>query len=94
MSKYRLVGQRYLGFCLRAYDAGRDEAFERWAISFTDEQWSLLGDVAYELDASEGSSQDSGYVSNRGEDEDDDEDGEDGGKDDEDDVDGGEEGGQ
>lgn len=64
MKKYRLVGQRYIGFCLRAYYAGRDEAFKQWAISFTDEQWSLLGDVVYELEALEShSSQDSGYHS-------------------------------
>ena len=64
MSKYRAVGQRYLGFCLRAYRLGREEAFERWGVSFTDEQWGLLGDVVYELDG-EGisSSNDSGFFS-------------------------------
>lgn len=65
MAKYRSVGQRYLGFCLRAYWLGRDEAFKQWAIRFTDEQWSLLQDVAYELGSREAvpSTQDSGFGS-------------------------------
>jgi superfamily II DNA or RNA helicase len=64
MSKYRSVGQRYLSFCVRAYRLGRDEALEQWAVSFTDEQWSMLGDVVHELEG-EGisSSNDSGFVS-------------------------------
>ncbi|KAJ0360120.1 hypothetical protein COL26b_014168 [Colletotrichum chrysophilum] len=52
MAKYRTVGHRYLGFCWRAHHIGRDEALERWAIRFTDEQWSLLCDVADELERS------------------------------------------
>lgn len=50
MSKYRSVGQRHVGFCLRAYWIGRDAAFGRWAVRFTDAQWGLLQDVVYELD--------------------------------------------
>lgn len=41
MSKYRSVGHRYLSFCWRAYRIGREEAFKRWAIRFTDEQWNM-----------------------------------------------------
>ncbi|KAJ0357932.1 hypothetical protein COL26b_014517, partial [Colletotrichum chrysophilum] len=52
MAKYRTVGHRYLGFCWRAHQIGRDEALERWAIRFTDEQWSLLCDVVDELERS------------------------------------------
>ncbi|KAH6974711.1 hypothetical protein EDB80DRAFT_516583, partial [Ilyonectria destructans] len=65
MAKYRSVGQRYLGFCLRAYWLGRDEAFKQWAVRFTDEQWSLLLDVAHELGGREAmpSSHDSGFGS-------------------------------
>jgi superfamily II DNA helicase RecQ len=79
MSKYRSVGHRYLSFCWRAYRIGRKEAFERWAIRFTDEQWSLLRDVVDELEG-DGfpSSHDSGFCSGRGrEDESDDDDDED-----------------
>ncbi|KAH6871996.1 hypothetical protein B0T10DRAFT_372450, partial [Thelonectria olida] len=63
MMKYQSAGHRYLGFCLRAYWLGRKLAFERWAIHFTDEQWSLLCDVVYELEGGEGvaSSHDSGF---------------------------------
>ncbi|KAH7202853.1 hypothetical protein BKA60DRAFT_657532, partial [Fusarium oxysporum] len=42
------------------------EAFERWAIRFTDEQWSLLGDVAEEVERDRApSSHDSGFFSGR-----------------------------
>ncbi|KAH7196280.1 hypothetical protein BKA60DRAFT_424195, partial [Fusarium oxysporum] len=66
MSKYRSVGHRYLSFCWRAYHIGRDEALERWSVRFTDEQWSLLQDVLYELEG-DGfpSSYDSGFCSGR-----------------------------
>ncbi|KAH7124372.1 hypothetical protein EDB81DRAFT_861055 [Dactylonectria macrodidyma] len=68
MAKYRSVGQRYLGFCLRAYWLGREEAFKQWAVRFTDEQWSLLQDVAYELGSREAvpSTQDIGFGSSGG----------------------------
>ncbi|RSL86277.1 hypothetical protein CDV31_016422, partial [Fusarium ambrosium] len=66
MSKYRSVGHRYLSFCWRAYRIGREEAFKRWAIRFTDEQWSLLHDVAEELEGDAfPSSHDSGFCSGR-----------------------------
>lgn len=66
MSKYRSVGHRYLSFCWRAYRIGREEAFERWAVRFTDEQWSLLRDVAEELEGDIfPSSHDSGFCSGR-----------------------------
>ncbi|KAL1841755.1 hypothetical protein VTK73DRAFT_3395 [Phialemonium thermophilum] len=42
---------RYLGMCWRAHWIGREPAFERWAMRFTDKQWGLLCDVAYELEA-------------------------------------------
>ncbi|KAF7532207.1 hypothetical protein G7Z17_g13664 [Cylindrodendrum hubeiense] len=58
MAKYRTVGQRYLGFCLRAYWLGRAEAFTQWAVRFTDEQWSLLQDIAHELGGSSSSDND------------------------------------
>ncbi|KAH6881154.1 hypothetical protein B0T10DRAFT_375414, partial [Thelonectria olida] len=66
MSKYRSVGHRYLSFCWRAFRIGREEAFERWAVRFTDEQWSLLRDVVDELEG-DGfpSSHDSGFCSGR-----------------------------
>jgi hypothetical protein len=66
MSKYRSVGHRYLSFCWKAYRIGREEAFERWAVRFTDEQWSLLHDVIEELER-DGvpSSHDSGFFSGR-----------------------------
>lgn len=67
MVKYRSVGHRYLGFCFRAYKVGREEAFKRWAIRFTDEQWGLLSDVVYALEnESISSSQDSGFFSDGG----------------------------
>ncbi|KAK6706733.1 hypothetical protein SNK04_007752 [Fusarium graminearum] len=50
MIKYKSVGHRYLGFCWKAYRIGRKEALERWAVRFTDEQWSLLQDIADELE--------------------------------------------
>jgi hypothetical protein len=49
MSQYKSVGHRYLSFCWKACRIGRKEAFERWAVRFTDEQWSLLDDLAEEL---------------------------------------------
>ncbi|KAL6366266.1 hypothetical protein LRP88_00111 [Fusarium phalaenopsidis] len=76
MSKYRSVGHRYLSFCWRAYRIGREEAFKRWAIRFTDDQWSLLCDIVDELEG-DGfpSSHDSGFCSGRDrEDESDDDD--------------------
>jgi superfamily II DNA helicase RecQ len=51
MSQYKSVGHRYLSFCWKACRIGRKEAFERWAIRFTDEQWSLLDDLTEELEA-------------------------------------------
>ncbi|GKU07275.1 unnamed protein product [Fusarium langsethiae] len=51
MSQYKSVGHRYLSFCWKACRIGRKEAFERWAVRFTDEQWSLLDDLAEELEA-------------------------------------------
>ncbi|KAH7187402.1 hypothetical protein DER44DRAFT_645262, partial [Fusarium oxysporum] len=66
MSQYKSVGHRYLSFCWKAYRIGRKEAFERWAIRFTDEQWSLLGDVAEEVESDRArSSHDSGFFSGR-----------------------------
>ncbi|KAK7230149.1 hypothetical protein V2G26_002319 [Clonostachys chloroleuca] len=66
MSKYRSVGHRYLSFCWRAYRIGREEAYERWAVRFTDEQWSLLCDVVGELEGvAFSSSYDSGFCSGR-----------------------------
>jgi hypothetical protein len=66
MSKYRSVGHRYLSFCWKAYRIGREEAFELWAVRFTDEQWSLLHDVIEELER-DGvpNSHDSGFFSGR-----------------------------
>ncbi|EXM16384.1 hypothetical protein FOTG_15316 [Fusarium oxysporum f. sp. vasinfectum 25433] len=52
MIKYKSVGHRYLGFCWKAYHIGCKEALERWAVRFTDEQWSLLQDIADELESS------------------------------------------
>jgi hypothetical protein len=81
MIKYRSVGHRYLGFCWRAYRIGREEALKRWAVRFTDEQWSLLGDVAEELERDRvPNSHGSGFFSGRerqakDRDEDEDEDG-------------------
>ncbi|CAG9950090.1 unnamed protein product [Clonostachys rosea f. rosea IK726] len=66
MSKYRSVGHRYLSFCWRAHRIGREEAYERWAVRFTDEQWSLLYNVAGELEGvAFSSSYDSGFCSGR-----------------------------
>ncbi|KAL3588256.1 hypothetical protein FPOAC2_14155 [Fusarium poae] len=66
MSQYTSVGHRYLSFCWKAYRIGRKEAFERWAVRFTDEQWSLLRDVAEELERDRApSSHDSGFFSGR-----------------------------
>ncbi|KFA78363.1 hypothetical protein S40288_09973, partial [Stachybotrys chartarum IBT 40288] len=47
--KYQAVAHRYLGFCWRAYQMGRQEAEDKLAMFFTDEQWSLMGDVIREL---------------------------------------------
>jgi len=49
MTKYRSVGHRYLGFCWRAFQMGREEASTRLAIEFTAEQWGLLADIESEL---------------------------------------------
>ncbi|KAG7411952.1 hypothetical protein Forpe1208_v009601 [Fusarium oxysporum f. sp. rapae] len=66
MIKYKSVGHRYLGFCWKAYRIGRKEALERWAVCFTDEQWSLLQDIADELERDRvPSSHDSGFFSGR-----------------------------
>ncbi|GKU14234.1 unnamed protein product, partial [Fusarium langsethiae] len=66
MIKYKSVGHRYLGFCWKAYRIGREEAFERWAVRFTDEQWSLLRDIVQELESDRvPSSHDSGFFSGR-----------------------------
>ncbi|EXK77042.1 hypothetical protein FOQG_18233 [Fusarium oxysporum f. sp. raphani 54005] len=81
MSQYKSVGHRYLSFCWKAYRIGRKEAFKCWAVRFTDEQWSLLHDVAEELESDRvPSSHDSGFFSGRerqakDKDEDEDEDG-------------------
>ncbi|EYB28035.1 hypothetical protein FG05_30289 [Fusarium graminearum] len=50
-SRYTSIGHRYLSFCWKGYRIGRKEAFERWAICFTDKQWSILVDLAEELEA-------------------------------------------
>ncbi|KAL9563895.1 hypothetical protein ACKAV7_011930 [Fusarium commune] len=66
MSQYKSVGHRYLSFCWKAYCIRRKEAFERWAVRFTDEQWSLLHDVAEELERDRvPSSHDSRFFSGR-----------------------------
>ncbi|RKK77109.1 hypothetical protein BFJ68_g17988, partial [Fusarium oxysporum] len=66
MIKYKSVGYCYLGFCWKAYCIGRKEALERWAVRFTDEQWSLLQDIADELERDwVPSSHDSGFFSGR-----------------------------
>ncbi|KAH7183891.1 hypothetical protein IWW34DRAFT_555668, partial [Fusarium oxysporum f. sp. albedinis] len=79
MSQYKSVGHRYLSFCWKAYRIGRKEAFKCWAVRFTDEQWSLLHDVAEELESDRvPSSHDSGFFSGRerqAKDKDEDEDG-------------------
>jgi hypothetical protein len=78
MTKYRSVGHRYLSFCWRSYRLGREEAFQRWAIQFTDEQWSLLHDVGEEIEGDAfPSSRDSGFCSGRNIDTDDEEEDED-----------------
>ncbi|KAK2684833.1 hypothetical protein QWA68_016741 [Fusarium oxysporum] len=78
MTKYRSVGHRYLSFCWRSYRIGREEAFRRWAVQFTDEQWSLLHDVDEELEGDAfPSSRDSGFCSGRNVDTDDEEEDED-----------------
>ncbi|KAI7767510.1 hypothetical protein LZL87_013755 [Fusarium oxysporum] len=74
ITKYRLVGHRYLSFCWRLYCIGREEVLECWAVRFTDEQWSLLYDVDEELQEDAfPSSRDSGFCSGRNTDTDDDE---------------------
>ncbi|KJZ70468.1 hypothetical protein HIM_10140 [Hirsutella minnesotensis 3608] len=69
------------GILRPSVQAGGEEALERWAVQFTEEQWGLLGDVVGELDRdSFDSTQDSGFFSERdgddGEDSDDDTDNE------------------
>ncbi|KAH8662637.1 hypothetical protein BGZ61DRAFT_462911 [Ilyonectria robusta] len=49
-ASYQSVGHRYLEFCWRAHEMGREEAATRLAMHFTDEQWSLMADVARELE--------------------------------------------
>jgi superfamily II DNA helicase RecQ len=64
--KYNLIGQRYLCFCIRAYRLGREEATSHLGMVFTDEQWSLMGDVLHEAEDDRLASvqvQDNGYVS-------------------------------
>lgn len=51
ITRYYIIGKRYLGFCLRAYYLGREQAYEQWALSFTDEQWSILCDLQYAVEA-------------------------------------------
>jgi hypothetical protein len=50
MDRYRSVGHRYLGFCWRACQLGREEAEEQLAVQFTTEQWGLLGDMTREAE--------------------------------------------
>lgn len=47
LQAYSIVCQRYLCFCWRAYRLGREEARNRLAMRFTDEQWGLLCDMGY-----------------------------------------------
>ncbi|KID81895.1 recQ family helicase [Metarhizium guizhouense ARSEF 977] len=49
-ARYQATGYRYMEFCWRAYRLGRQEAASRLAMRFTDEQWSLMGDVVHELE--------------------------------------------
>ncbi|KAH6974825.1 hypothetical protein EDB80DRAFT_595230 [Ilyonectria destructans] len=49
-ASYQSVRHRYLEFCWRAHEMGREEAATRLAMNFTDEQWSLMADVARELE--------------------------------------------
>jgi hypothetical protein len=78
MTKYRSIGYRYLSFCWRSYRIGCEEAFQCWAIQFTDEQWGLLSDVDEELEGDVfPSSGDSRFCSGRNVDTDDEEEDED-----------------
>ena len=65
--KYSIIGQRYLCFCARAYQLGRDEAVVALGAIFTDEQWSLLGDVVFAAD-NEGADQAKPMQSSAGQD--------------------------
>lgn len=47
---YQSVGHRYLEFCWRAHELGREAAAARLAIRFTDEQWSLMDGIAQGLE--------------------------------------------
>ncbi|PHH49740.1 hypothetical protein CFIMG_007654RA00001 [Ceratocystis fimbriata CBS 114723] len=49
MARYRIVGQRYLSFCWNAYSLGRERAFEKLGVQFTNEQWDAFVKVSYEL---------------------------------------------
>lgn len=49
-ARYQATGHRYLEFCWRAYQLGREEAVSQLAMRFTDEQWSLIGEIARELE--------------------------------------------
>lgn len=49
-ASYQSVGHRCLAFCWRAHQMGREDAAKRLAMRFTDEQWSLMADVAHELE--------------------------------------------
>lgn len=61
---YKGAWQRYLGCCWRAHQLGQEEAEERLGMYFTAEQWSLLSDVARELEfCLDDGFQDSGYMS-------------------------------
>lgn len=50
MDKYQSTGQRYVGFCARAYRLGREAAYDTLAAKFIDEQWSLLRDMIDEAE--------------------------------------------
>ena len=75
MDKYKLVGERFLMFCYRAYHLGRKEAEAQWAIRWTDEQWSLFQDVVYELERADTERRSQDGDNNNGDDNDDDDNG-------------------
>lgn len=50
LRKYTIIMQRYLSFCWRAYQMGRDEAHRRIGIVFTDDQWGIMADIARETE--------------------------------------------
>ncbi|RYP57135.1 hypothetical protein DL771_011510 [Monosporascus sp. 5C6A] len=45
MDQYRTYWKRYLCYCVRARQLGRDAAEERYGVRFSDAQWAALGDV-------------------------------------------------